>query len=108
LKGEGAVLKIQGIIFTAILLIFMTHTAYAGDPFAGSSIYAQHCAHCHGANGRGEIAGVPSFTGGRLMAKSDFQLRAIVQSGKDVMPGYQGILTDMQIQDVIAYIRTFF
>lgn len=87
-------------------LMFM-QPALAGDPFAGSGIYAQYCVSCHGGDGSGEVAGTPSFRGGRILTKSQMDLLSTVKSGKDLMPAFQGILTEDQIDDVVAYIRTF-
>lgn len=93
--------------FAIIFGLLFTAPALAGDPFAGSSIYAQHCVSCHGGDGDGEVAGTPSFRGGRLLSKSPMQLRNTIKTGKDMMPAYQGILTEQQIDDVMEYIRTF-
>ena len=79
----------------------------AGDPFAGSAIYAEYCVSCHGGDGAGEIAGTPSFRGGRLMAKPHSELVNKIKYGKDLMPSFGGVLSDQQIDDVMAYIRTF-
>lgn len=79
----------------------------AGDPFAGSAIYAEYCVNCHGGDGAGEIAGTPSFRGGKLMMKSNFDLIDKVKNGKDLMPSFGGVLSEEQIDDVVTYIRTF-
>ena len=80
---------------------------FAGDPFAGSNIYVQHCANCHGGDGRGVIAGTPSFRGGALMMRSDSELKQTILSGKNLMPAFRGLIDDQQIDDVVTYIRTF-
>ena len=95
------------LISFVIFLYFSVGVAWAGDPFAGSAIYAEHCVGCHGGDGSGEVAGTPSFRGGALMSKGEFELRDRVRNGKDLMPRFEGILTDEEIQDVVAYIRTF-
>lgn len=97
------------IKFISIMLLLIVSGAqvWAGDPFSGSNIYADHCVSCHGGDGRGDIAGVPSFRGGALMMRSQADLINAVKSGKNLMPAFSGILEDYQIDDVIAYIRTF-
>ena len=45
---------------------------------------------------------------GQGLMKSDQQLLAFVKKGKLVMPGFNGVLSDEEILDIIAYIRTFF
>jgi mono/diheme cytochrome c family protein len=93
--------------FIIIFGLLLTGPVLAGDPFAGSSIYAHYCVSCHGGNGSGDVAGTPSFRGGRLLTKSPVQLRNTIRRGKDMMPAFQGILTEQQIDDVMEYIRTF-
>jgi len=95
------------LISFVIFLYVSVGVAWAGDPFAGSAIYAEHCVSCHGGDGSGEVAGTPSFRGGALMSKGEFELRDRVRNGKDLMPRFEGILTEEEIQDVVAYIRTF-
>lgn len=101
-------MKIQFIsVQLFLLLILLASPVFAGDPFAGSNVYVQHCASCHGGDGRGVIAGTPSFRGGRLLTFSNTDLVNTVRSGKNLMPAFRGILDEQQIDDVITYIRTF-
>ncbi|HKI82426.1 MAG TPA: c-type cytochrome, partial [Pseudodesulfovibrio sp.] len=62
--------------------------------------------NCHGADGRGAMPGVPNFTIGMTLMQSDATLYNTISVGKSVMPGFEGILSDQDIYDVIAYIRT--
>lgn len=94
-------------IISPLILLFASSFAFAGDPFAGASLYTEYCSSCHGADGRGELAGTPTFRGGKLMMKTDSDIKSIIKSGKDMMPGFVGVLNDREIEDVIAYIRTF-
>jgi mono/diheme cytochrome c family protein len=41
-----------------------------------------------------------------MMKASDAQFIASTKNGKGTMKGYAGKLTDAQIKDVIAYVRT--
>lgn len=92
---------------TLLFVCLISSPVFAGDPFAGSNIYVQHCASCHGGDGRGEIAGTPSFRGGALMTRTDSQLKSTIRSGRNVMPAFRGLLDEQQIDDVVTYIRTF-
>ena len=94
------------LLFCLFISVFAS-SVLAGDPFAGSNIYVQHCANCHGGDGRGVIAGTPSFRGGALMMRSDSELRQTILSGKNLMPAFKGLIDDQQIDDVVTYIRTF-
>ena len=41
-----------------------------------------------------------------MVKASDAQFIASTKNGKNKMPAYNGKLTDAQIKDVVAYIRT--
>jgi mono/diheme cytochrome c family protein len=66
---------------------------------------------CHGPDG---LAATPmaknlkilSFKDPSMVKASDAQFIASTKNGKGKMPAYAGKLTDAQIKDVIAYIRT--
>jgi len=86
---------------------------------ASTSIFAQtaadtykaKCQMCHGADGSGNTPAGKSmktvaFSDPSVKSKSDADLAAITKSGKNKMPAYSGKLTDAQIHDLIAYIRT--
>lgn len=62
---------------------------------------------CHGANGKAVIAGTPDFIYNNVLAKPDFELKTFINAGRGIMPGFQGLLKDQEIMDVISYIRTF-
>jgi len=99
-------ISLQASVFF-MLLVLPASSVFAGDPFVGSNLYADHCVSCHGADGRGEIAGTPSFRGGSLMTKSDSSLKDAVRTGRNLMPSFRNLLDEQQIDDVISYIRTF-
>jgi mono/diheme cytochrome c family protein len=46
------------------------------------------------------------FSSPDIVSKSDADLVAITKNGKGKMPAYTGKLTDAQITDVVAHIRT--
>ena len=83
----------------------------------GAAVYETTCIACHGANGKGEIPGVPDFTkkNGPL-AKSDEELFTNIKDGFEspgsfmAMPALGGNpdLTDQDIRDVIEYLRKEF
>jgi len=94
-------------LILSVILVLMAASAFAGDPFSGANIYAEYCVNCHGGDGRGELAGTPSFRGGALMTRTNSDLMDSVKFGKNMMPGFSGVLEEYQIDDVVAYIRTF-
>ena len=80
----------------------------AGDPQRGRQIYLDNCAGCHGVEGTPTMYAVPAFSRGERIMKPDTELLAFIKRGKSVMPGFEGQLTDSEILDTIAYIRTLF
>lgn len=78
----------------------------AANTFRGGELYAMHCERCHGADGRGAMPGVSDFRRGRGLLRPDTELFDVVSNGKGVMPGFQGVLRNREILDVLAYIRT--
>ncbi|HEB93052.1 MAG TPA: c-type cytochrome [Gammaproteobacteria bacterium] len=90
------------------LLVFAIGAAHAGDPQRGRQIYIDHCAGCHGLTGSPTMAAVPAFSRGEGVMKPDQELLTLIKRGRNVMPGYEGLLSDMEIRDTLAYIRTLF
>ncbi|MDT8306673.1 MAG: c-type cytochrome [Anaerolineae bacterium] len=96
-----------------------TETVSAGDPEAGEVLFDQVCIACHGPGGEGiEGLGKPFTTSEFIPAQSDQELLEFIKQGRPVghpdnttgvdMPpkGGNPALTDEQILDIIAYIRT--
>ena len=98
----------------AMILLAASIAAPAFAQGAGANTYntsSPKCAMCHGADG---LAATPvaksmkvlSFKDPAMIKASDAQFIASTTDGKNKMPAYKGKLTDAQIKDVIAYIRT--
>ena len=78
----------------------------ASNPNAGGKIYRAHCAKCHGPTGKAVMAGTPDFDRPGSLMQSEKSLLTRIQSGKNACPAYRGILSEQEIFDVIAYIRS--
>lgn len=91
----------------------------AGDAAAGEELYNSNCIACHGPGGEGiEGLGKPFTTSDFVHGQSDEDLLAFIKQGRPIsdpenttgvdMPpkGGNPALTDDQILDIIAYIRT--
>jgi cytochrome c6 len=77
----------------------------------GASTYKAKCAGCHAADGSGNTPAGKStkalpFSSPEIVSASDADLAAATKNGKGKMPAYNGKLTDAQITEVIAYVRT--
>jgi cytochrome c6 len=96
--------------FILLIIVFMNYmsVARAADVFNGKKIYFTYCESCHGPNGQGQMTGVPNFTRGQTLMRSDLAIFESVRSGKNAMPAYWGVLDEQEILDVIAYIRTLY
>jgi mono/diheme cytochrome c family protein len=93
-------------------------SAAASHP--GMAVYERHCATCHGPTGGADGPGAsalpikpPPFTSGRLLNPlSDAFLATVVRDGAGAvglapqMPGFGRLLTEREIRDVVAYVRT--
>ena len=91
-----------------VSLLAMGAMAFAQD---GAATYKSKCQMCHAADGSGNTpAGkstkVNPFNSPDIVKMSDDDLIAVTKKGKNKMPAYAGKLSDDQIKDVVAYIRT--
>lgn len=94
--------------------------AASADPAEGAEIYEEYCASCHGARGRGDgPAGmaldprpVSHANGTYMNSLSNEHLFSVIKSGgtavgkSPLMPPWGGSLSDEQIWDVVAHVRT--
>jgi mono/diheme cytochrome c family protein len=91
----------------------------AGDPAKGASLYTSSCSSCHGPDATGvEGLGKDMTTSDFIAGLSDAELLEFVKTGRPVgdplnttgvdMPpkGGNPALSDAQILDIIAHIRT--
>ena len=56
--------------------------------------------------GRAVLPGAPDLNRPETMMRPELTLLVSIRSGKNAMPAFQGILSDRDIMDVIAYVRT--
>src|SRR5579875_3618282 len=104
------------LLSMALLFAAVTAKACFAEPSAN---YMTYCARCHNANGTDDSPPLPSmrvahsFTDCRWMKlMSDATLYGIIKNGgrwagmKD-MPAFGARLTDEQIADIVAFIRSF-
>lgn len=82
-----------------------------GDPVVGSGIFAGTCAVCHGKAGSGDPGLAPELTSvGHASHHPDRQIREWIAEGKlglgANMPPYGDSLSEQDISDVIAYVKS--
>jgi mono/diheme cytochrome c family protein len=91
-----------------------TQAAPAAD---GKAIYDTRCSPCHGMDGAGDGPAAAAITPKpRNFRERDFwsgrtdtQLHAVVKDGRPgtLMPPFEGVVSDAEIDAVVAYLRTF-
>ncbi len=94
--------------------VLLLAASFAVPVFAqgdAAGVYKAKCAMCHGADGlaassMAKSMKVLSFKAPEMLKATDAQFVASTKDGKGKMPAYNGKLTDAQIKDVVAYIRT--
>jgi cytochrome c6 len=95
-----------GLMMLALVLAGLAGQAQAADPLRGAKTYNERCADCHGKNGVPNMPGVPNFARNERLMQNDLALIRTISVGKGMMPAFQGVLTEQDILDVIAYLRT--
>jgi hypothetical protein len=87
----------------------------SGKAEAGDKLFAQHCAKCHGADGKGNpnarklYSDIPDFSDAKFQrGRTDTQLLTSIFDGKcDGMPGFKGKITNAQAQELEALRMAF-
>ena len=100
-----------------------TLTAAAGDVGRGKIVYEKHCVECHGVSGKGDGPAAAlltphprDFSLGRYKIRTtetgslptDDDLLRSVRKGLygSAMPGWDNILADSNLRDVVAYVKS--
>jgi len=78
---------------------------------SAADTYKAKCQGCHGPGGvpsagMAKSMGIKPLGGADVQAMSDADLTGAITNGKGKMTGFKGKLTDSQIKDLVAYIRT--
>jgi cytochrome c6 len=77
----------------------------------GEKVYKAKCAGCHGPDGAGATAAgkamkARDFCSDDVKKASDADWTDIISKGKNKMPSFNGKISDTDIKDVVAYIRS--
>jgi len=102
---------IQTIRAAALILLAACLVTPAFAQGSAADTYKAKCASCHGPDGlaatsMAKAMKVLSFKAPEMIKATDAAFIASTTDGKGKMPAYKGKLTDAQIKDLVAYIRT--
>lgn len=67
------------------------------------AIFEQECSRCHGLDGKQGLAGAKDLTVSQL---TDAQKKEMILKGKGVMAGYEGRLSEQEIDNLVLYVNT--
>lgn len=78
---------------------------------SGETDFKSKCAMCHGTDGlaatpAGKAMKTPSVKSPEFAKLSESEMIAGTKNGKGKMPAYKDKLTDVQIREVVIYLRT--
>ncbi len=78
-----------------------------GDPQTGNQLFLAQCAACHGQQGEGGV-GLPLHNSAFVQGQTSADLLHFIQTGRPgtAMAGFADRLTEQQIADIIAWLRT--
>lgn len=119
----------KGILFAgslfALLLAVTSNVSYAGNADNGAKLYAKNCVACHGDKGQGRGGPMGWFSGGGgevsnlignqlnnqtfLATATDDFLKKTITNGRPgrAMVAWKGALKDADVEDLIAFLRTW-
>jgi mono/diheme cytochrome c family protein len=109
---------IKALRITAFAVsLFLTAMIIQASPTGGSpsgeaeNLYKAKCAMCHGIDLSGNTTmgkklGIRDLRSSQVQAQSDAQLHSIIAKGKGKMAGYEQSLSQQQINDLVAFIRS--
>jgi mono/diheme cytochrome c family protein len=120
--ATSAVLVVGGVGLAWVVLV---NRAIPTRIELGQNLYAAHCASCHGARLEGEpewqspkpngrMPAPPHDAGGHTWHHSDqelfritkFGMSAVVPGYASDMPAFAGVLSDQEIEAVLAFIKS--
>lgn len=101
----------QQFRIAGMILLGASFALSASAQQSGEATYKAKCAMCHGADGTastpvGKSMKLRSLKSAEDVKATDDVLFKQTKEGVGKMQGYSGKLTDGQIKDVVAYIRT--
>jgi cytochrome c6 len=106
--NRRVVRRLHILVFSVAVGLLFAMPAKADD---AAALFKGKCAGCHGADGKGDTSmgkmfKLRDFGSVDVQKQTDAQLTDIITNGKEKMPAYKGKLTDDQIKQIVAFIRS--
>jgi mono/diheme cytochrome c family protein len=106
-KNWTASLTMCSLLAAAMLLLSTPAKAQG----TGEKTYKAKCMGCHGPDGAGNTGPgkamkARDFNSAEVKKETDAQLTEIIVKGKNKMPAYDKKLSEAEIKDVVAYVRS--
>ena len=109
-------LALGAVLALALSMLGVACTSPGDDPGVAVAvdpavIYAQMCARCHGADGRGDPQirqqlPVRDFSDPVFLARAGSEdIARVIMAGKGQMPSFGGMLSQPKIQSLSGYVR---
>jgi cytochrome c6 len=101
--------RMAGVMVLCAMALLVVASANAQG--AGEKVFKAKCASCHGADGKGATAAgkgtkARDFCSDEVKKETDEEWTTILVKGKNKMPAYDKKLTEGEIKEVVAYIRS--
>jgi cytochrome c6 len=95
----------------ALSILIAAPSALAGGGSDGAAVYKAKCAMCHGPDGAGQTTmgknlKVRALGSADVQKQTNAELTKWISDGKGKMPAYKGKLTPLDLDAVVAFIRT--
>ncbi|MFZ0013645.1 MAG: cytochrome c [Acidimicrobiia bacterium] len=91
-------------ILVATVIVSACSLGAPDEDATGEEIYAELCAHCHGADLSGGI-GPPLGPGSEAAAETDEFLEFTIMNGRGRMPSFSSSLDENQLDRLIDFMR---
>ena len=79
-----------------------TNNDSSSEAINGEKLYNSNCAACHQINGEGGVSGAKDLRITKLDAAG---IKLMVQNGKEAMMPFKEMLSDEEIDSVVAYVQ---
>lgn len=94
-----------GALLPATLLLGLATPLLAAEK-PGRGLYLENCSACHRPDGVGVKGAFPALAGSQVVLGAKAQVAGRVLNGRGGMPAFKTELTDIQIAQILTYVRS--